>query len=152
MILDPYLWVVWVLVQAAYFVPNFYLVKERLIHQGAATLGALMLAAASYMAIETTLSYPKPFELQMFKAKEYRVLAYRIDRDYALYLWLDVDGGGTPRAYSMRWSPEVSKLASTLIREMARAKHGDGEVYFEPSQVNSDSKVKVKYPERKLIK
>lgn len=146
MIIDRYLIIVWAMINIAFFVPIFYLVKNKLMSQWMSTTAATLLAIAIYLAVESIYSYPKPFELEMWPEEQYTVIAVKVRPGEALYMYVD-DGSGTPRSYSFKWSPEVSKLVNALrvARARNRATGNRGKVYYDPS-LGSDG-VSLNYPE-----
>jgi hypothetical protein len=145
MILDPQILLVWLSATVAFFVPILYLMWFKKIHQRSAFLAQILFAFAIYWASETLLSFPKPMELELFP-REYQVLHFRVEHGRALYLYLlPKDGEGTPRSYSLAWSPEVSRLANSMILENARVERDGGRLLYDPSASDSDG-VSADYP------
>lgn len=145
MILDPHIILVWMASTVAFFVPVLYLMWYKHIHQGFGFLSQLLFAFAIYWAAETLLSYPKPVELELFP-KKYEVLHFHLDYGHALYLYVvDKDRPGTPRSYSLRWSPGTSRLANALITENAKVEREGGRLLYDPSAADSQG-VSADYP------
>lgn len=86
-------------------------------------IGALSLAFAlmgtAYGAMLDLLSRPKPagFEWFLAKAGEATVLGSAAVEDEAIYVWLQLDGVGEPRAYRLPWD----KRAAEQLQEAARS-------------------------------
>ena len=88
-------------------------------------VGAVVLACAflpaAYAAMVDLLSKPKPasFEWWLDKAGEATVLGSSMVEDEAIYLWLQLDGVGEPRAYALPWDQRTAEQLQAAAREAA---------------------------------
>ncbi len=83
----------------------------------ALALAALMMPTA-YASLTDLLGKPKPVSMEWAKraVPEATVLGASMREDEAIYLWLQLDGAGAPRAYVLRWDMEAAKVLQQAMR------------------------------------
>ncbi|MDX1432774.1 MAG: hypothetical protein R3286_10035 [Gammaproteobacteria bacterium] len=72
-----------------------------------------------YLSYADLLSRPKPANLEWWheNADEATVVASRLRENESIFLWLEVQGVGEPRAYVMPWQQELAKQLHGAQRE-----------------------------------
>ena len=78
-----------------------------------------LLSASAYASYVELLSKPKPVSLEWAQrhANEATVIAASLKENVAIYLWLQLEGAESPRAYALPWSQEAAEQLQQAMRE-----------------------------------
>ena len=81
-----------------------------------ATAGLIVVA---YLGFSDLLSRPKPIHLEwaMRAVSEARVLGASAKENEAIFVWLEIEGVGEPRAYKLPWSRELAEQLQEATEE-----------------------------------
>lgn len=91
--------------------------------RGVAVATAMLFVPLALIALIGLLSRPKPVALEWDGAglRDARVIAASLREGEAIYVWLQIDRDGAPRAYVLPWDRQQAEDLQRAMRE-ARAK------------------------------
>ncbi len=113
-----YLFAVAVLLAAALAAISIWS-PRRLWVKGFALALTALLSASAYASYADLLSKPKPVSLEWAQrhAGEATVLAATMRENEAIYIWLELEGVSSPRAYALPWSQQAAEQLQQAMRE-----------------------------------
>lgn len=87
--------------------------------KGAAVAVTVAIFVVGYMSLASLLSLPKPVDLAWTERNvpEAQVLAASLREDVAIYIWLEMDGYGEPRAYALGWNMQLAEQLQEAMYE-----------------------------------
>ncbi len=85
---------------------------------------ALLFLPTAYAGLSRLLSMPKPVEFEWWHARaaEATVLGSSMREGEGIYLWLQLEDVGEPRAYVLPWSRDLAEQLQAASREAERSR------------------------------